>query len=221
MLYLISTPIGNLSDISKRAIDIIKDSAYILCEDTRKSRILLNHYKITTIPLISFHKFNEAKKEKRVIQDLKNNQDISLISDAGTPTISDPGNRLIQSCIEENIPYTAIPGPCSIIQALVLSGFSYKQFQFIGFLPKKKGKRKKILQKALLYDGVTICFESPYRIVTTLEYLSEQDSNKKVVIVREMTKKFEEILKDSSLNLYEHFKKHPPKGEFVMVISGI
>lgn len=212
MLYLVSTPIGNLDDISIRAISILSSCDYILAEDTRNSLKLLNHLKIKK-KLIPFHKFNEKKMEDRIIEDLKNGKNICLISDSGTPVICDPGHSLIKRAIEEKILYTAIPGACSLINALVLSGEDPLPFQFIGFLPKKSA------DQLLNYPGLSVFFESAKRISKTLQSLDKLDPKRVVIIVREMTKIFEEVLKGTAKELLDHFSKKPAKGEMVVIIS--
>lgn len=216
MLFLIATPIGNLSDITLRALEILKECEYILCEDTRRSRILLNHFDIKK-PLKSYHTFNEISKLKSIIEDLKDEKKIGLISDAGTPLINDPGEKIVRSCIENNIEIRTIPGPSSVFAALVVSGFSTDRFQFVGFIPKKPGQKKSFLQECLLYPGTTICFESPYRLAKTLAKLGEIDSEKEVFIARELTKKFETHYRGKAIELALYFTAHPPKGEIVLV----
>jgi 16S rRNA (cytidine1402-2'-O)-methyltransferase len=218
MLYLVATPIGNLADISFRAVETLKRCTYILCEDTRHSRILLERYEIQT-PLKSFHRFNEASVEDAVIADLRAGKSIALISDAGTPLISDPGHALVARCRKEEIQVTAIPGACAAIQALVLSGLSAEQFQCIGFLPKKEKERHVALAHALLYAGVTIAYESPHRIEETLLEMQKMAPERKLSIGRELTKMHEEMLEGTAHELLEHFKKHPPRGECVLLIS--
>jgi 16S rRNA (cytidine1402-2'-O)-methyltransferase len=218
MLYIVSTPIGNLEDITERAKRILAVSDYILCEDSRKSAILLNHLQIKK-KLISFHKFCEKKEEEKIIQDLEQGKEIALISDGGTPLISDPGYLLVKRCIEKKIPLTAIPGPCSLIDALVLSGFNPKIFQFVGFLPKKKGELESTLRKILHYGGVSISFESPLRILSTLELINKLDPEREVAIARELTKIHEEVLRGTSEILINHFSQHAPRGEIILIFS--
>lgn len=217
MLYLIATPIGNLEDITLRALKVLQESAYILCEDTRRSARLLSFHQIKT-PLISFHKFSEKKKETNIINDLLDGKQIALISDAGTPLIHDPGFSLVESCIQQKIPFSSLPGPCSIIQALVLSGFETDPFQYLGFLPKSAQKKKKALLKALFYLGSTVFFESPHRIIQTLTEIDQLDPTREIAILREMTKVHEECLRDIPSNLLTHFQVKPPLGEFVLII---
>lgn len=218
MLYLIATPIGNLADFSFRAVEILKKCDYALCEDTRHSRILLNHYQIST-PLKSFHRFNETKIEDSIISDLKIGKVIALISDAGTPLISDPGHQLLKRCQSEGLAISAVPGPCAVINALVLSGFPSETFQFIGFLPKKEKELQSVLYQLLYYTGTTIAYESPRRIEETLVEIAKLSPERKLCIARELTKVHEEVLIGLSKELLEHFKKNPPRGEIVLLIS--
>ncbi len=218
MLYLVATPIGNLADISFRAVEVLKNCDYILCEDTRHSRILLDHYGIKT-PLKSFHRFNEASAEDPIIADLIEGKSIALISDAGTPLISDPGHGIVSRCRNEGIEISAIPGPCAAIDALVISGLSAEQFQFIGFLPKKEKELQMVLSQALFYPGTTIAYESPHRIVETLKQIAQIAPERKLSIARELTKMHEEVLTGTSQELLEHFKTSPPRGEMVLLIS--
>jgi 16S rRNA (cytidine1402-2'-O)-methyltransferase len=216
LLYLISTPIGHLDDFSKRAIATLELSDFILCEDTRRSSILLNRYGIKK-KLISYHKFNEKKNLEDLLCDLASGLNISLISDAGTPCINDPGLLLVQACIEKKIPFTLIPGPCSPILALVLSGMSTDRFQYIGFLPKTGSKTVK---QALNYPGTTIALESPSRLLETLQDIQKLDPERNLAIAREMTKTYEECLRGTGGELLAHFKDKEPKGEIVLVIEG-
>lgn len=218
VLYLVATPIGNLADISFRAIDILKKCDYILCEDTRHSRVLLNHYGIQT-PLKSFHRFNEASAEEVIIADLKDGKEVALISDAGTPLISDPGCKIVARCRLDGIEICAIPGPCAAIEALILSGFPTVQFQFIGFLPKKEKELQMALNQASLYPGTTIAYESPHRIEETLKQLASILPQRKLSISRELTKLHEETLSGTAQEMLNHFKNHPPRGELVLLIS--
>lgn len=218
MLYLIATPIGNLSDITFRAIETLKLCDYILCEDTRHSLSLLKHYDIHK-PLKSYHKFNEASQLDPIIEDLREGKQIGLISDAGTPGISDPGEMLVKRCIEENIPLTAIPGPCAAIQALSCSGFSTERFQFWGFLARKENELKSELHSILSYAGTTICYESPHRLIETLELINQVDPQRILAVARELTKKFEEIRRGTAQDLIAHWQSAPLKGEIVLLIS--
>lgn len=219
MLFLVATPIGNLSDITLRALDTLKSCDYVLCEDTRHTRPLLSHFEIQK-PLKSFHKFNESLKEDRIIRDLHDGMKIALVSDAGTPGISDPGSKLVQRCLAENIEVTAIPGACAAILALSCSGFDTNRFQFFGFLPKKTAELRRTLQDLLTYSGTTICYESPFRLLDLLELFNELAPERKLAVARELTKKFEEIRRGTAKELLEHWKEHEVKGEIVVLISG-
>jgi 16S rRNA (cytidine1402-2'-O)-methyltransferase len=215
MIYVISTPIGNLADITYRAVARLKEVDYILCEDTRRSGILLKAYDIHA-PLFSFHKFSEKKLEEKVIADLKEGKEIALISDAGTPTLSDPGAYLIARCREENLPLTALPGASAPINALVLSGLLTERFQFLGFLPKKGGEKKALLIDVLYYQGVSIFFESPQRVKKTLELLAQIAPKHTLALVREMTKVYEECVRGTA----EELLNAHIQGEFVLLIEG-
>ena len=219
MLYLVATPIGNLADITFRAIETLKSCDYILCEDTRHSRTLLVHYGIEK-PLKSYHKFNEASQAEGILDDLRNGKVIALVSDAGTPGISDPGADLVKSCLDADLTVTAIPGPCAAIQALSCSGLDTTRFQFVGFLPKKEGALKKMLQEILAYKGTTACYESPHRLIDALEMLHELEPARLLAVGRELTKKFEELRRGTASELLEHWKVNVLKGEIVLLISG-
>jgi len=211
MLYLVATPIGNLADITYRAIDILKTSDYILCEDTRHSRVLLDHYNVKT-PLKSFHKFNEASRENQILDDLRNGLSISVISDAGMPMICDPGMRIVQACRREKIPITVIPGPSAFLTAFALAGWETETFQFVGFLPKNQ----KQLLALLAYPGVSLGYESPNRLCKTLSVLPEDTH---VAVARELTKLHEDFREGTAKQLLAHYNKTPPKGEIVLLIK--
>lgn len=216
LLYLVATPIGHLDDFSKRAIDTLNLCDSIYCEDTRRSSILLNRYGIQK-RLIAYHKFNEKKNLECILADLESGQNIALISDAGTPCINDPGHILVEACIEKKIPFTLIPGPCSPIQALILSGMDTTRFQYIGFLPKSGITT---LQQALNYHGTTIALEGPSRLLETLRDIEKLDPNRKLAVAREMTKTYEECLRGNARELIAHFEKSDPRGEIVLLIAG-
>lgn len=218
MLYLVSTPIGNLKDISFRAIDVLKNCDYILCEDTRRSQILLNHYSIKK-PLKSFYRFNERMRLDGILEDLVNGKNIALISDAGTPAIADPGWQLLSECRKKEISITAIPGACALIVALELSSFSCTAFQFLGFIPKKEKERFILLKVALEYKGTSIFYETPHQIQKTLAHLQKLDNTRPLCIVREATKLHEECLFGEASVLFDHFQRHSPLGEMVLLIS--
>ena len=214
-LYIVSTPIGNLSDITLRAIDILNKSEYILCEDTRVSKKLLDKYKIKS-KLISNHKFNEKNNLNKIIETLKSEKIISLISDAGTPTISDPGRILINECAKNKINVYPIPGPSAVSAAVSISGFSEKYF-FYGFFPQKKKDLLNDLKNLSNLDGSIVFFISPNKINNSIEYIKKIFSGRKILICREMTKYFEEYIR-TNIDDLKPFPKIP-KGELTLVIS--
>lgn len=218
MLYLVSTPIGNLSDITYRAVEVLKSCDLILCEDTRHSSHLLQHYDIKK-PLRSFHMHNENSASASLIEELNQGKSICLISDAGTPLISDPGFPLVQACIEANISVTPLPGACACIDALVGSGLPAHRFQFVGFLPQKKTDLARMLTEMLIYSGTSICYESPHRLLETLELLAALSPERKVCVARELTKKFETFHRGTAASLFTHYQTTPPKGEIVLLVS--
>lgn len=218
-LYLIPTPVGNLEDITLRALRLLKEVNLILAEDTRTSAKLLKHYDITT-PLLSHHKFNEHQQVERIAQRIEEGENIALISDAGTPGISDPGFLLTRTCIERGLPTECLPGATAFVPALVNSGFPCERFCFEGFLPQKKGRQKKL--NALIEEKRTMIFyESPFRLVKALEQMSETFGTERYVCVaREISKMFEEFKRGTFAELIAHYKKHPIKGEVVLIVSG-
>jgi 16S rRNA (cytidine1402-2'-O)-methyltransferase len=218
MLILVSTPIGNLSDISFRAIETLKTAYRILCEDTRHSSILTKHYGITT-PLESFHKFSEASKEDEIVEMLKEGRTIALISDAGTPGICDPGERLVARCTAEQIPVSTIPGACALITALVCSGLPTAPFQFVGFLPKKESELIEALDQISLYPGTSLSYVSPHQIEDVIDRIAERSPDQQLVIARELTKKFEEFLRGKAKELSIAIKETPLKGEVVLLFD--
>ena len=218
MLYIVPTPIGNLKDITYRAVEVLSTSDYILCEDTRHSSILLQHYDIKK-PLKSYHQFNETSRLHSVLEDLKMGKNIALISDGGTPGICDPGAILIKACREHQLSITALPGPCAITTAFCMWGSNIPAFQFLGFFPKKETEGHRFLLQLLHYDGISLFYESPARIVQTLELLNQLAPNRQILIVRELTKKFEEARHGIASELLDHFRKTTPKGEFVVLVD--
>ena len=219
MLYVVATPIGTLGDITLRALEILKEVNLVAAEDTRHSGILLKHYQIAK-PLVSYHQHNEAMRTAQLIERLAEGEKIALITDAGTPGISDPGARLIRECIKRGIDFTVIPGPSSILTALVGSGFSAEKFFFGGFLPIKSGQRERELRAAAARDETSIYFESPYRLTKTLKAGIELLPGRQLCVARELTKKFEEFRRGTAGDLLAHYEAHPPKGEIVLLISG-
>ena len=219
--YIIATPIGNLSDITLRALEILKSVDFIFCEDTRVTKNLLNHYNINT-KLESYHKFSDKSKENRIVELLKQGKNVAYVSDAGTPGISDPGEELVKivsSNFEENI-IESIPGASSLITALSISGFNCDKFLFLGFLPHKKGKET-LLKKIIESEITIIFFESTHRIIKTLEKLKELGfgDDRKLVVARELTKKFETIYRGNIKDILEELKTGITKGEFVVTVE--
>jgi 16S rRNA (cytidine1402-2'-O)-methyltransferase len=218
-LFLVPTPIGNLKDITFRAVEVLGSVDIILAEDTRQARVLLNHYNIKT-PLQSHHMYNEHKSVEAVCSKILSGQTVALISDAGTPGISDPGFLLVRSCVEKEITVETLPGATALIPALVNSGLPCERFCFEGFLPPKKGRNKKMT--ALVEESRTMIFyESPYRLVKTLEELSTHfGPDREACVSRELSKVFEENIRGTLTSLAEHYTEKPPKGEIVIVVAG-
>jgi len=212
MLYIIATPIGNLGDISKRAIETLEKIEYLLCEDTRKTGLLLINLGIKNKPkLISFYDEVEEQKIPEILKLLEEEKEVGLVTDAGTPIISDPGWKLVKKCRNLGIPYTSLPGACAAINALVLSGIPSGRFCFLGFLPKKDGERIKILEKYKNFDGAKIVYESPFRIKKLEEQIRKvYGDDVQMAIIREMTKKFEEVLSTIQKD---------PKGEITVIFE--
>ncbi len=218
MLYIVSTPIGNLSDITFRAVDTLKNVDLIAAEDTRHTRILTNHYDIQT-PLTSYFEHNKIKKADYLINLLKEGKSVALVTDAGTPGISDPGYRLIRLAKDNAIPVSVIPGACALIAALSLSGLASNNFVFEGFLPVKSQSRKNKLRSFHKEDRIVIIYESPHRILKTLGDIQEVLNDPVIVCAREITKKFEQVLEGSASVILAHFMETKPKGEFVLLID--
>jgi len=218
MLYVVATPIGNLGDITLRAIETLKSVDVVAAEDTRRSGMLLKHLGIKK-PFISYHEHNEATRTTELVERLARGENVALITDAGTPALSDPGLRLIRECINREVPFTIIPGPSSILTALVGSGFSTHKFSFRGFLPVRSGKRERELRAAAESEATVIFFESPYRLTKTLAACVDIMSDRQLCVARELTKKFEEFRSGTANELLAHYQLHPPKGEVVLVIS--
>jgi len=218
MLYLVPTPVGNLEDITLRALRILKEVSLILAEDTRTSSVLLKHYDIHT-PLRSHHKFNEHETSAQMAQ-LALTQDIALISDAGTPGISDPGFMLVRACVEKGVEVQCLPGATAFVPALVDSGLPCDRFYFEGFLPQKKGRQTR-LKLLAEQDQTMVIYESPFRLQKTLEQLTEYLGNdRQASVSREISKKFEDTQRGTLQELIEHFKTSPAKGEIVIIVAG-
>ena len=217
---LVPTPIGNRDDITLRAIEVLKSADRIACEDTRHSGPLLAHLGITGKPLVSLHEHNEQRRLPELIEAAKSGETIAVISDAGMPGVSDPGYRLVQACLENDIPFEVLPGPSAVLTALIGSGFPCHAFHFHGFLSVKKGKRLAAMEAGLEADGTTIFFESPHRILSTLAVLAAAHPDARCCVARELTKKFETYHRGSATELLTHFQQHTPKGEIVFLITG-
>jgi len=220
ILYIVATPIGNLEDISLRALRILKEVDLILCEDTRRTQKLLNYYQIKKKTL-SYHQHSKLKRTKEIIDLLKKGKNLALVSDSGTPGVSDPGGKLIEKIVQilgDSIKVVPIPGPCAITCAASISGFFMDKFLFLGFPPKKK-KRKKFFEEILNSKYPVIFYESPYRILKTLNELKAKNPDLEVVVAREMTKKFETIYRGKIDKVIEKIKNDKTKGEFVIIIK--
>ncbi|APM41083.1 16S rRNA (cytidine(1402)-2'-O)-methyltransferase [Clostridium kluyveri] len=218
-LFLVATPIGNLKDITLRALDTLKNVDLIAAEDTRQSLKLLNHFNIKR-PLMSYHKYNENDKSELLIQKLKDGKNIALVSDAGTPGISDPGNIIVRKCIEEGIDFEVLPGATAVTTALVYSGMDTSQFIFMGFLPRENKDKRTFLQSVKDRSETLIIYESPHRLINTLEILKDILDNRRIAICRELTKVYEQILRFTIEESIKYYSESSIKGEFVLVIEG-
>ncbi|MAG59399.1 16S rRNA (cytidine(1402)-2'-O)-methyltransferase [Candidatus Woesebacteria bacterium] len=218
-LYIISTPIGNLEDITFRAIRTLGKADTILAEDTRSTQNLLKHYDIQNKKLISFFDGNEEKRIPEAIDLLKAGKDIVLVSESGTPLVSDPGYKLVRETIQSGIQVEAIPGPTAAIVALTVSGLPPDKFTFLGFLPKKEGKARKTLEELRPSQGTIILYESPYRVVKTLQLIKEVFGDIDIAAARELTKIHEEVRREKVSRSIDHFTKTKPKGEFVILFD--
>jgi 16S rRNA (cytidine1402-2'-O)-methyltransferase len=219
MLYVVATPIGNLGDITLRSLEVLKAVDVVAAEDTRHSGLLLKHFEIKK-PFVSYHEHNEAARTGELVERLARGENVALITDAGTPGLSDPGLRLIRECIKRGLPFTVVPGPSSILIALLGSGFATDKFSFRGFLPVKSGQRERELRTAAEREETTLFFESPYRVLKTLQVCSTIMPDRQLCIARELTKKFEEFRRGTAVELRAHYEAHPVKGEIVIVVSG-
>ncbi|MDD4503258.1 MAG: 16S rRNA (cytidine(1402)-2'-O)-methyltransferase [Clostridiaceae bacterium] len=219
-LYLCATPIGNLEDITLRCIRILGEADIIAAEDTRHTIKLLNHFEIRK-PLISYHEHNKLEKGREILEHLKSGKNIALVSDAGMPAISDPGEELVRLCIDNGIEIIPIPGPSASLTALIVSGLSTRRFCFEGFLPSNKKERKERLQKLSTEIRTIILYEAPHRLLDTLSDIMEQFGDRKISVSREITKKFEETVRADISEVINVFKERTVKGEFVLIIEGI
>src|SRR6266487_5048198 len=219
MLYVVGTPIGNLSDITLRALEVLKSVDVIAAEDTRHSGMLLKHFEIKK-PFVSYHEHNEAMRAAQLTERIATGENIALITDAGMPGLSDPGARLIRECIKRGLPFAIIPGPSSILTALVGSGFSTERFCFRGFLPVKRGQRERELRAAVDCNETSVFLESPHRLTKKIVACIDIMPERQLCVARELTKKFEEFRRGTASELLAHYQAHPPKGEIVLLIEG-
>lgn len=217
MLSIVSTPIGNLEDITLRALRILREADFVVAEDTRHSRILLKKYDVAT-PLLSFHSYSTERDLEKLIGLLIQGKNLALISDAGTPGISDPGYKLIRAALDNSIPLTVIPGPSAVIMAIVASGLPMHRFLYLGYLPLKKG-RQKLLAELKENPYTMVFYEAPHRLLKTLNELLAALDDRPVAICREMTKVFEEIFRGKLSEAIKHFSATKPRGEFTIVVS--
>lgn len=220
ILYLVATPIGNLEDITFRAIKTLNEVDYIAAEDTRHTIKLLNHYEIRK-PLESYHEHNKQEKGLKIVQDLLSGKNVALVTDAGTPAISDPGEDLVKLCYENKIEVTSIPGPVALINGLILSGKNTRRFCFEGFLPFSKKERKQLLESLRVETRTIIFYEAPHKLKGTLEDLYGALGERSITLTRELTKKFEEVLTLSLSEAITYYKSHEPRGEYVLILDGL
>jgi 16S rRNA (cytidine1402-2'-O)-methyltransferase len=218
-LYLVATPIGNLEDITLRALRVLRECDVVAAEDTRHSGRLLKHFGISK-PLLSYFQFNEARRSEEIIERLRRGEKVALVTDAGSPGISDPGERVVKAAIAAGLRVESVPGPSALVAALTASGLPTDEFYFIGFLPHKSGQRRNQLDSLKTVAGTLVFYESPYRIEKLLGELGEVFPERQVVLARELTKKFEEYLRGKPSELLEITKKRSLKGEFVVMVAG-
>lgn len=220
ILYLVATPIGNLEDITQRALRILNEVDYIAAEDTRHTLKLLNHFDIKKA-LHSYHEHNKVEKGIQIIEDLKSGMNVALVTDAGTPAISDPGEDLVRLCHEHGVEVTSIPGPVALINGLILSGMNTRRFVFEGFLPPSKKERKEVLKSLQKETRTIVLYEAPHKLKQTLKDLLENLGERRITLVRELTKKFEEKIRMTISEAISYFEEKEPRGEFVLVIEGL
>ena len=218
-LYIVGTPIGNLEDITLRALRVLGEVAIIAAEDTRVTQTLLRRHEIAT-PLVSYHQHASERRIAELIGMLKTGKSVAMVSDAGMPGFSDPGARLVAACASEGIPVVVIPGPTASSAALAVSGFSGREHLFMGFLPAKVGDRRKALQGVAWFRGALVLYEAPHRVVETLKDVIEVLGDRQAIAARELTKKFEEVVRGSASELLDHFEQTEPRGEFTIAVAG-
>ncbi|MEK9137874.1 MAG: 16S rRNA (cytidine(1402)-2'-O)-methyltransferase [Bacteroidota bacterium] len=218
VLYVVSTPIGNLDDITLRAIKILGGIDFVAAEDTRKTRFLLSHLSITK-PLLSYYSYNESRRIPELIERLREGKSVALVTDAGTPGISDPAYALIKSALDSGIQVIPVPGASAVLPALVVSGLPTDRFVFEGFLPVKKGRKTKF-EQLRAEERTIVMYESPFRIVKTVEDVLEYFGDRRIAVVRELTKKFEEVVRGNASEVLVELRKKVPRGEYVLVVEG-
>ena len=218
-LHIVATPIGNLEDVTYRALRVLREVDRVLAEDTRRTRVLLDHFEIPQKP-ISLHAHNEAARVEEVVRDLAEGRDVALVSDAGTPLVSDPGERLVAAVAAAGHRVEAVPGASALLTALAVSGLSTERVLFLGFLPRKAGARKKILEAQVGRPETIVLFDSPRRVATTLEEIATTLGDRPAVLARELTKRHEEVSRDSVATLAARFRETPPRGECTLVVAG-
>ena len=222
MLYLVGTPIGNLGDISSRAMEILSQVDYVACEDTRVTGILLKNLNISANRLISYHEHNKVSKGQEIVELLKNGFNVAQVSDAGMPAVSDPGEDLVALCIKEGLEFTVVPGPVAAVTALVMSGLSTRYYHFEGFLPNSGSDRKKRLAKLPEYEETIVLYEAPHRIRKLMsELAAEGFGDSRISLCRELTKKYEEVLRMTVNEAASYYEKNEPKGEFVVCLEPV
>ncbi len=217
-LYLVATPIGNLEDITLRALRVLKECDVVAAEDTRRTGQLLKHFGIAK-PLLSYFQFNEAKRSEEIIERLRRGERVAVVTDAGSPGISDPGERVVKAAVAAGFRVEPVPGACALVAALTASGLATDEFHFIGFLPHKSGQRRKKLEELKSVAGTLVLYESPYRVEKLLAELMEICPEREIVLARELTKKFEEFLRGAPAELLAEFQRRSRKGEFVVLIG--
>ncbi len=218
-LFIVGTPIGNMEDITLRALRVLREASLVAAEDTRHTGLLLSRHSIHK-PLVSYHEFNEAKRTAELLRELQQGRNIALVSDAGMPTVSDPGQRLIRAAIDDGIPVEVIPGVSAITMAFAGSGFGGGTFLFYGFLPHKSGQRRNALTRLAPLPHALVFFESPYRLVKSLQDMHDQLGNRHAVVARELTKKFEEILRGDLATILKKLENRSIKGEITLIVEG-
>jgi len=219
-LYLVATPIGNLEDMTLRAIRVLKECDVVAAEDTRRSGQLLKHFGLSK-PMLSYFQFNEARRSEEIIERLRRGEKIALVTDAGSPGISDPGERVVKAAIAAGLRVEAVPGACALVAGLTASGLPTDEFHFIGFLPHKSGQRRNKLESLAAFAGTLVLYESPYRVEKLLGELNAVFPDRQIVLARELTKKFEEFLRGKPAELLEQTKTRRLKGEFVVMIAPV